>query len=425
MSRPARIVLTTFGSYGDVLPYLSIGRRLRSSGHEVVLAAPAVYRDLAESAGLEFAPVRPDIDLGDADMFRRVMDPRRGTEVIVREILAPCLRESYHDLESACDQADLLVSHVLTYAAPILGERTGLPWMASVLSPMVFCSAWDPPALAPLPSLAKLRWLGPRVTGFVMGGLKRMARKWSEPMRSFRKELGLNADQDPMWEGQFSPHGNVALFSGAFAEAQPDWPQHTTICGFPFHDEDFGGDPDRDKVEAFLEAGPPPVVCTLGSSGGHAAGPFYEHAAQAVRALDRRAVLVFADAAPPEDVSRDVLAVRSTSFTRLFEASCAVVHMGGIGTMSQALRAGCPQLIVPFSHDQFDNALRVTRLELGGSVSRRRLTVRKIERGLRRILESSSIKDHVEACALRISAEDGAGAACAAIERVIAGHRDS
>ena len=240
-------------------------------------------------------------------------------------------------------------------------------------------------------------------------------------MRTFREELGLKADLDPLWEGQFSPHGNVALFSGAFAEAQPDWPEHTTLCGFPFYDEDFGGDPDRERLEAFLEAGPPPVVCTLGSSGGHVAGAFYEYAVQAVRALDRRAVLVVGEAATPDDLPHNVLAVRSTSIARLFDAACAVVHLGGIGTTSQALRAGRPQLIVPFSHDQFDNATRVSRLGLGGSLPRTRLTAQRIERGLRRILESSSIQDRVEECALRVRAEDGAGAACAAFERGIAG----
>ena len=134
MPQPARIVLATFGSYGDVLPYLSIGRRLSASGHAVVLAAPAMYRELTESAGLEFAPVRPDIDFHDADMLRRIMEPKRGTEFLVRGLLAPCIRDSYCDLESACNGADLLISHVLTYAAPILGERTGLRWMASVLT---------------------------------------------------------------------------------------------------------------------------------------------------------------------------------------------------------------------------------------------------------------------------------------------------
>ena len=151
----SRIVLTTFGSYGDLFPYLAIGQRLRERGHQAVIAAPQTYRSAVEEARLECVPIRPDVDYTDIDTFRRVMDPKRGAEVVVREILVPHLRESFHDLETACASADLLVSHVLTYAAPILGEKAGIPWISTVLSPMVFCSACEPPALAPMPWLSR------------------------------------------------------------------------------------------------------------------------------------------------------------------------------------------------------------------------------------------------------------------------------
>ncbi len=415
----SRVVLTTFGSFGDVLPYLSVGRGLVARGHEVVLAAPEVYRDAAASSGLAFAPIRPDIDFDDATMFQRVMDPKRGAEVVVREVLLPELRNSYTDLEAACDGADLLVSHVLTYAAPILAQKHGMRWASSVLSPMVFCSAWDPPALAPMPGLARLRVLGPGITGGVLRMLKRMAHRWSDPIRGLRSELGVPAGGDPLWEGQFSPHGTIALFSGAFASEQPDWPSGTTLCGFPFHDEDFGGDPDRDRLEAFVGAGDPPVVCTLGSSGGHAAGGFYEQAVAAARRLGRRAVLVTGSASAPEDDGGDVLAVRSASLAWLFEQACAAVHMGGVGTTGLALRAGCPQVLVPFSHDQFDNAVRVARLGLGRSVSRRGLTADRLGRAIDDVLALPGLGARLASCSGRIRQEDGVGMACAALERLL------
>ncbi len=420
MAHSARIVLTTFGSFGDVLPYLAIGRGLRDRGHVVVLAAPAMYREAAESIELEFAPVRPDVDFSNAEMFQRVMDPKHGAEVAVREVLAPCLRESFADLKSACHGADLLVSHVLTYAAPILGEHTGMPWVSSMLSPMGFCSAWEPPALAPMPGLAHLRIVGPRVAGLALRGLKRLAWKWSEPIRAFRRELGLPADSDPLWEGQHSPHGALALFSQVFGKPQPDWPPGTTQCGFPFYDADFGGDPDREQLEGFLAAGSAPVVFSLGSSGAHVAGDFYVQAVRAARGLGRRAVLVTGDASIPADLSKDVLAVKSTSVFPLFKAGCAVVHAGGIGTTSQSLRAATPQLIIPLSHDQFDNANRVMRLGIGGSLRRKGLSAPKLEQAIGALLEDSRAPERVAQCAAQVRAEDGVAAACAALERVIA-----
>ena len=80
----ARIVLTAWGSYGDINPYVGLALELKARGHEPVLAAPAYYRSLAEREGIAFHAVRPDIDPGNSDIVARIMHPRRGPEVILR-----------------------------------------------------------------------------------------------------------------------------------------------------------------------------------------------------------------------------------------------------------------------------------------------------------------------------------------------------
>ncbi|MHC4925384.1 MAG: glycosyltransferase, partial [Planctomycetota bacterium] len=360
----SRIVMATFGSYGDVFPYLALGRELRARGHQPVLATAEAYRGHAEKSGIEFRPMRPNVSLDDRKLITRCMDPKRGAQVIVTEIVVPALRDSYADLEAATEGADLLLSHVLTYAAPILGEKKKLPWMATVLSPMVFCSAYEPPAFAPIPWLASLGPMGPGFNGFLLRVLKRISKSWSDPIRAFRAELDLPDTGDPMFEGQFSPHGNMALFSELFGASQRDWPSPTITCGFPFHDEDFGP-PDPD-LEAFLEAGSRPVVFTLGSAAVQVLGTFWEEALKAIRATGRRAVFV----AGPEvgkfaAGGETIMAVREAPFHRLFPRASAVVHPGGVGTTAQALRAGAAQVVVPFSNDQFDNGNRVEHMRCG------------------------------------------------------------
>jgi len=418
----ARIVLTTFGSFGDLYPYLAIGQELRRRRHAAVIAAPRVYRAAVEAAGLEFVAVRPDVDFEDAETLHRAMDPRRGTEYVVRELVIPRLRESYGDLEAACERADLLASHVLTYGAPILGEKTGLPWVSTVLSPMIFCSAHDPPALAAVPWLARLRPLGPGVVGTLWRLMKRISWSWSEPIRGFRRELGLRADADPFWEGQFSPYGVLALFSGRFARPQPDWPPGTSVCGFPFHDSDFGGEGDADRLRRFLADGPAPVVFSLGSSASKVAGDFHETAAEAAAKSGQRAVLVIGDSVKPSRLPTEVLAIRSAAVRSLFEAASIVVHAGGIGTTGQALRTGRPQLVVPFAHDQFDNALRVERLALGLTLDRRRLTVSRLTRKIESLLASEHIRVRTADMAASMRSEDGSVAACDALEGVLRRH---
>jgi UDP:flavonoid glycosyltransferase YjiC (YdhE family) len=65
-----------------------------------------------------------------------------------------------------------------------------------------------------------------------------------------------------------------------------------------------------------------------------------------------------------------------------------LVHHGGIGTMSQALAAGIPQLLTPFGFDQFDNADRAQRLGVAKWIPALKLTPDAATEHLRHLLES-------------------------------------
>src|SRR5262245_58715826 len=132
-----RIVLTTFGSLGDLHPYIAIALGLQARGHEAVIAASQNYQQKIEALGIVFRAVRPDHAKVDADpaLMRRIMDLRKGPECVVRELVMPVLRESYEDTLAAADGADLLVSHVLTFTTRLVAEKTGIPWASTILQP--------------------------------------------------------------------------------------------------------------------------------------------------------------------------------------------------------------------------------------------------------------------------------------------------
>src|SRR6185295_13613478 len=123
----SRFVLTTLGSYGDLHPYVAVALELRSRGHDVVLATSANYRAKVEALGVAFHAVRPDLSdvVNDPALMRRVMDLRHGTEVVVREMTMPHLRATYDDLAAACDGADVVLGHPLTFCARLVAEKTG------------------------------------------------------------------------------------------------------------------------------------------------------------------------------------------------------------------------------------------------------------------------------------------------------------
>src|SRR5512134_3753220 len=137
-----RSVFATFGSFGDLHPYIAVARELKRRGHQPLIASFAEFREAVEAAGIEFAPMRPDMArFGDrAAVMEKLVDPWRGPEFLIRGMFMPHLRESYEDLERACRGADLLVTHPLALAGQLLAEKEGLLRVSTALSPMTMFS---------------------------------------------------------------------------------------------------------------------------------------------------------------------------------------------------------------------------------------------------------------------------------------------
>src|SRR5262245_41630667 len=151
----ARILLTTMGSLGDLHPYVSIGLELQRRGHQAAIATHGLYRERIEAQMLDFAPVRPNFEnWGDtAGVLRDAMDERRGSKVVLHELVLPYLRDSRDDLLKAAVGADLIVDHVLTFTAPLVAEKLQIPRVSTTLQPMAMFSAYDPPISPGVPWL--------------------------------------------------------------------------------------------------------------------------------------------------------------------------------------------------------------------------------------------------------------------------------
>lgn len=418
-----RIVLTTFGSLGDLHPYIALALGLQARGHEAVIATSGYYRQKIESLGVGFRAVRPDAPDFDAnpELMRRIMDLRKGTECVVHELIMPVLRESYEDTLAAAEGADLLVSHLLTFSTRLVAERKGIPWASTLLQPLGFLSIYDPPVLPLAPFLSKLRFLGPIFHRPLFSLGKWRVRSWSEPWHQLRAELGLPAtSESPLFEGQHAPSLVLALFSKVFAAKQADWPSQTVLTGFPFFDQDgqTGLTPD---LARFLDAGPPPLVFTLGSSAVRDAGPFYEHSATAAKLLGRRAVLLVGKEIcnRPARLPDGVVACDYAPFSELFPRAAVVVHQGGIGTTAQAMRAGRPMLVVPYAHDQPDNAERATRFGIARTITRRRYSAARAAAELRQLLGTPAYSKRASEVGEQIRQENGVQAACDALESLL------
>jgi rhamnosyltransferase subunit B len=420
-----RIVITTFGSFGDFNPYLGLALGLKARGHDTVVATAEFYRPFVEAEGVGFRPVRPDRNLYDIEAVRR-SNPGRTPAYLMKKLLFPRLQESYEDLSEATRGADMLLTHPLTFAGPLVAEKVSIPWVSTVLAPISFFSAHDFPVLPLLPRLAVvLRRLGPGAGRALVGLAKRATRHWPEPVRRLRTEIGLSPGKHPIHEGQFSPELVLAMFSRVLAKPRPDWPPNTRITGHVFYDGS-GRDGLSPDLERFLASGPAPVVFTLGTGvvgKGPAADSFYRESLKAVRILKLRSLfLVGKDPKSrlPVPLPKGVAAVDHAPFSKLFPRAAAVVHQGGIGTIGQVLRSGRPQLVVPFAGDQPDNAQRVQRLGGAEVLYPRQYTAPRVARRLGDLLGESGYARRAGEIARRVRSEDGVSDACDAIEELFA-----
>ncbi len=423
----ARILISTFGSFGDIHPYVAIALELKARGHTPVIATSEIYREKMETLRLDFHPVRPAMPSPDepdevARVVAGVMDPKVGGERVM-DMLIPYLREIYEDLGAASEKVDLLLTHPLPLLGPIIAQKKRLRWVSSVLAPASFLSVYDPVVPPQWPWLYQLMRLSPWVGRGVMALARVKLDQLTQPVYELRAELGLPRGDQPILGGQHSPACVLALFSKLLAQPQPDWPENTTVTGFPFYDRfDFYGVTGMpDGLHEFLGAGEPPIVFTLGSSAYWVAENFYRDSIEAAQALGRRALLLIGHQRnlPSGPLPAGVAAFEYAPYSEVLPRACAIVHQGGVGTTGQGLRSGRPVLILPHAHDQFDNAARVVRLGCGRSLPRPGYDARTATEELRLLLDDPRYAERAAEVGAVVREEKGASVAVDAIEGVL------
>ncbi len=415
----APILLATYGSPGDLQPFLAIGLALERRGQPVIVATSEIYRNRVTKLGLAFVPVRPNRDpqKPDPDFLMRVKRGERPAELF-RDMFMPGLRESTEDLLVAAAGARAIVSHTLVGGGRLAAECLGAPWISVVMQPMGYLPASEPPVIGPPMVAATLRALGEPAARAMLRGARRCSLPWVNDWYQFRRELGLAPSRHhPLFEGQHSPLLSLGVFPRILGEPQADWPPAARVTGFPFL-----RDPSRQllpELVDFLASGDPPIVFTLGTTAVNEPGSFYGVSTEAVRELGMRAVLVTGPNGDRSHSDDQFIAVPWAPHDLLFAQSRAVVHQGGIGTLAEAVASGKPMIVVPYAHDQADNAWRARRLGVGEILPRGRYRTRQLSRLLQHILNSRRQAEASRLAQTEMAREQGAETAAEAICRVL------
>lgn len=420
-----RFLLTPIGSAGDNFPFIGLGAELVRRGHDVTVATTEHFAGLVERSGMQFLATGTNEEYEAAVTDPALFDPRQGF-VAVMNLVADYNRRLFDIVTAQYGRGPLtVVAHTLDFASRVISDKLPLPVVRVHLQPSVVRSAYRVPVMSGSVDYSFLpRWLKrvlwSAVDRFVLDPAA------APVVNELRARLGL-PNVNRIFVNQIdSPLLTLAMFPDWYAPPQPDWPASIRQCGFPLFDDPGAGDVPAD-VEAYLGAGPAPIVFTPGSAMrfGHR---FFDAAVATCVRLERRGFLLTRDRSQiPARLPPGVAHFDYVPFSAVLPRCAALVHHGGVGTMAAAFAAGVPQVIVPFSHDQPDNANRVSRLGLGRRILPKHLDGGSLARALEALLESDDTKARLREAAAWCASSDGISDACDKIERAAAlgGHRDS
>jgi UDP:flavonoid glycosyltransferase YjiC (YdhE family) len=189
---------------------------------------------------------------------------------------------------------------------------------------------------------------------------------WATDINSIRAEIGLAPVRS--WISWISsPKRTIGLWPEWFAAPASGWPVQVLPVGFPLERTVKIDDLPREVYE-FLDQGEPPILIAGGSSN-FVKAEIYSAGAEACRLLERRGILVtqYKDVVP-DQLSAKVRWFKYLPFEKLMPHMAAVIHHGGIGTLSQAIAAGIPQVVLAHGFDRPDNAVRLKQLGIGEGI---------------------------------------------------------
>lgn len=419
-----RIGMLTWGSHGDIRPFLALADGLQAAGHDVHLVITCLdgmdqdrYRSRHGARVSILAPfsLSPEEIQRVTQSIYAIRNPMTQLAALLEQVFQPAEEGMLKAAQDLCAESDLLVGHYFVYPLQIAAEGAGLPYASVLLSHAGVPSAFNHPIRIPLGGKTVNRFLW----WLLRSAINRTVLRYPNRMR---REVGLAPMRDVISQSWLSPLLSLIAVSPQICERQPDWPGSIQVTGFlDMPNIAIEGELTGDMAR-FLECGPQPVFMTFGSW----MPPDIPGQTQALDLLTRaavmagcRAIIQSPSAAACGFTSSDqILYIEAAPHHQVFPRCFAVVHHGGAGTTQSATLAGKPSVIVANLSEQEHWCLELHRLGIAGKpLKRRRVTPAAIAAQLRRIQSSPSMPGKAREIAAAMRTEDGVAAAVREINR--------
>ena len=400
-----KITILTYGSRGDVQPFLPLSLRLMEKDHIVKLAAPARFRNLIESHRIDFAPLPGNPE----ELSRRLNDAGYNYIRLLQELMDHAIKigaDVLRQTEEACQDADLIV-HTFTHAvgAHTLAREKGIPDIHIQLFPM-FTPTGDYPNItmphglpAPLNRIthkfsAKLTWWMSKF------GFERVRRQSGLPQRN----LYWPFDVGPLRP----PTPILCAWSPSVLPASNDWPPHVHVTGYYFFPRPDSYRPPEELL-SFLQHANAPICITFGSMVNRDNEKIDGIVRQALKQTKNRGILLSGWSKVQARASADLFYLEAAPHNWLLPRCKMVIHHGGAGTTAAGLRAGIPNIVLPFLGDQPFWGQRVHKIGAGPKpILVNGLSVEKLARAIAKA-QDVTIRQRAQALGKQIQSEDGTG----------------
>jgi sterol 3beta-glucosyltransferase len=421
------VLILTYGTRGDVQPYIALGQGLQHAGHSVTLSTSERFRSAVEAAGLQYefmndgmlalleTPEGQDMLENTNNLF----DVVKRTLSLMKQvgpIQQALVEESWNAAQRSCP--DFIVFHPKAFIAPSIADKLDVPVAMALVVPGLVPTAEHPNMVLPRMKLGG--WynkLSYRIVNQLIGlSVGKHIRAWRK-----QNDLPKMNGTSLLYTGDGTPVPVLHGFSRLIFPPPADWPPNVSVCGY-WHADDCQSYSPAPELEVFLAAGPPPVYVGFGSMKGRDPARLASTAIEAIQRAGVRGLLATGwGGLEAEALPETILKIDQVPHAWLFPRVRAVVHHGGAGTTGAALRAGKPSVVVPFFGDQPFWGHQVHALGAAAvPIPLKKLTVEKLQAAIQEVTTDQAIIDRADTLGVELREEDGVGNAVAVIESLAA-----
>ena len=412
-TRKLRIVLSTWGTTGDVQPFLALSDRLLKVGHEVRVCTSEIYREQFAKRGIDFYPVGvsfdPDRLNQRMDAIVQIKNPLKSAIFIVRECILYKADQWYEACLKGMEGYDLAICHSADVPGQEAAIRNNLPWITVSYYPGFIKTRYEPPF--PIPNL------GAPSNILFWKAAEQLIRKQVDPLfNDFIASIGGKERDCIGLKGMYSPELNLIAASPSVSKPPPDLPSVHKFTGAWFLEEaDYEAPP---ALQKFLDQGLPPIIITFGSVGGSRNAETTNLLVEAVQRAGQRAIIQAGwGNLGLDNPPKNICFVGYVPHNFLFRQGCCVIHHGGAGTTAAACRAGVPSITVPHSIDQPYWGYTLHKIGVAPTpLHRQDMTPKRLAKRINQVVSSQSMAEKAKALMKKIEMEDGLTTAVRLIE---------